>query len=94
VRVCGVLSPYDPTVCAAVLGNIASVDDREHNSAFVKLTGMTSLLLIRHAAHDVLGKRILGRTSGVHLNKAGRQQAEQLADRLSVLPIDAVFLVR
>ncbi len=52
---------------------------------------MTSLLLIRHAAHDVLGKRILGRTSGVHLNKAGRQQAEQLADRLSVLPIDAVF---
>jgi len=55
---------------------------------------MTSLLFIRHAAHDVLGKRILGRTSGVHLNKAGRQQAEQLADRLSVLPIDAVFLVR
>jgi len=52
---------------------------------------MTSLLLVRHAIHDMLGQRILGRTSGVHLNKAGRQQAEQLADTLSVLPIDAVY---
>jgi len=52
---------------------------------------MTTVLLIRHATHDVIGDKILGRTPGVHLNDLGRQQAEQLADVLSVLPIDAVY---
>jgi broad specificity phosphatase PhoE len=52
---------------------------------------MTSVLLIRHATHDVVGQKILGRTPGVHLNQLGRQQAEQLAGTLGVLPIEAVF---
>ena len=52
---------------------------------------MSSVLLIRHAAHDVVGQKILGRTPGVHLNDLGRQQAEQLADVLGALPIDAVY---
>jgi broad specificity phosphatase PhoE len=52
---------------------------------------MINVLLIRHATHDAIGRRILGRTPGVHLNDAGIRQAEQLAETLSVLPIDTVF---
>ena len=52
---------------------------------------MTDVLLIRHATHDLVGKKILGRTPGIHLSEVGRQQAAELAERLSVLPIDAVF---
>lgn len=52
---------------------------------------MTTFLLIRHAAHDYLGRAIAGRQPGVHLNEVGKQQAEQLAVRLSLLPIDAIY---
>ncbi|PYI81388.1 MAG: phosphoglycerate mutase [Verrucomicrobia bacterium] len=52
---------------------------------------MPNVLLIRHATHDVVGKKMLGRTPGIHLNESGRQQAEQLADTISVLPIEAVY---
>jgi len=51
----------------------------------------TNFLFIRHGAHDLLGKRIAGRQEGVHLNSLGEQQAGQLAERLSLLPIDAIF---
>jgi probable phosphoglycerate mutase len=52
---------------------------------------MTNVLLVRHAIFDALGKTILGRTPGVHLNESGKQQAEELAAALSVLPIDAIY---
>lgn len=52
---------------------------------------MTRFLFIRHGAHDLLFKRIAGRQPDVHLNEEGRRQAEQLAPRLSRLPIDAIF---
>lgn len=52
---------------------------------------MTNVLLIRHATHDAVGKRILGRTPGVHLNHSGQQQAEQLARTLARLPVDAIL---
>jgi probable phosphoglycerate mutase len=51
----------------------------------------TNFLFIRHGAHDLLGKRIAGRQAAVHLNTLGEQQAEHLAERLSLLPIDAVY---
>ena len=51
----------------------------------------TNFLFIRHGAHDLLGKRIAGRQAGVHLNQLGQQQAQRLAERLSLLPIDAVY---
>jgi probable phosphoglycerate mutase len=51
----------------------------------------TNFLFIRHGAHDLLGKRIAGRQPGVHLNSLGEQQAECLAERLSLLPIDAIY---
>jgi broad specificity phosphatase PhoE len=50
-----------------------------------------NVLLIRHATHDAVGKKILGRTPGIHLGHSGIQQAKYLAEVLSVLPIDAVY---
>jgi broad specificity phosphatase PhoE len=52
---------------------------------------MTNCLFIRHTAHDYLGNKIPGRLPGVHLNASGVKQAEQLGERLSVLPIDAIY---
>jgi broad specificity phosphatase PhoE len=52
---------------------------------------LTTFLLIRHAAHDYLGRAIAGRQPGIHLNEMGRRQAQQLATRLSSLPIDAIY---
>ena len=52
---------------------------------------MTKFLLIRHAAHDLLGKVLAGRAPGVHLNAQGKLEAERLADRLAVLSISAIY---
>ncbi|MBA3882923.1 MAG: histidine phosphatase family protein [Chthoniobacterales bacterium] len=52
---------------------------------------MTNFLFIRHAAHDYLGRAMAGRLPGVHLNDLGRAQARHLGEKLSLLPIDAVF---
>ncbi|MFN7116072.1 MAG: histidine phosphatase family protein [Saprospiraceae bacterium] len=52
---------------------------------------MTTFLLIRHAATDSVGQRLSGRTAGVHLNEAGRAQAQALAARLKDMPITAVY---
>ena len=40
---------------------------------------MTLVLLIRHALTEATGKRLSGRTPGLHLSEAGRAQAERLA---------------
>lgn len=52
---------------------------------------MTRFLLIRHATNSTVGKRFAGRMAGVHLNEEGQAQAQQLATRLSGLPIHAVY---
>jgi probable phosphoglycerate mutase len=43
---------------------------------------MSMLVLIRHAAHDDLGHRIVGRAPGVHLSPEGVRQAAALAGQL------------
>jgi probable phosphoglycerate mutase len=52
---------------------------------------MTRFLLIRHATNDTVGKLLAGRMPGVYLNEEGTAQALQLADRLSGLPIAAIY---
>jgi len=52
---------------------------------------VTLLLLIRHALTDATGKRLSGRTRGIHLSEAGRDQARVLASRLDPLPISAAY---
>jgi len=53
--------------------------------------GMTTFLLIRHALCDPVGRSIAGRQPGVHLNEAGKQQALALAERLSRVPLAALY---
>lgn len=52
---------------------------------------MTRFLLIRHATNNTIGKRFAGRMEGVHLNEEGQAQAQRLAERLSSLPIHALY---
>jgi probable phosphomutase (TIGR03848 family) len=52
---------------------------------------MTTILLIRHAETDALGKTITGWLPGAHLNRVGVTKAERLAARLKAVPITAVY---
>jgi probable phosphoglycerate mutase len=52
---------------------------------------MTTFLLVRHAAHGLLGRTLAGRMPGVHLSEEGKWQAEQLAQRLAHLTIRAIY---
>lgn len=52
---------------------------------------VTTFYLIRHGANDWIGKRIAGWTPGVHLNEAGRAQAQALAERLAREPIQQII---
>ena len=51
---------------------------------------MTTFHLIRHGAHDLLGRVLTGRMPGVALNEAGRAQAAGLAAALAGGGIAAV----
>jgi len=52
---------------------------------------MTTLVLARHGAHLLGGETIAGRSDGVHLSPLGVTQAQDLAARLSHLPIRAIY---
>lgn len=52
---------------------------------------MTSFLLVRHGAHDWLGRGIAGRMPGVALNAEGQAQAHQLVERLRERTIAAIY---
>jgi probable phosphomutase (TIGR03848 family) len=52
---------------------------------------MTTFLLIRHAATDLVDHTLAGRGPGVHLNDEGRRQAERLAVHLAREPIRAIY---
>lgn len=52
---------------------------------------MTNVLLIRHETHDLVDTKMLGHTSGIHLNDSGKRRAEQLAAQLSIFPIEAIY---
>lgn len=52
---------------------------------------MATIVLVRHATTAATGKRLGGWTPGVHLDDAGRDQAEATAERLAGLPVAAVY---
>jgi probable phosphomutase (TIGR03848 family) len=52
---------------------------------------VTTFLLIRHGSTDWVGKALAGRLPGVGLDAAGRNQAQQLANRLGSMPIAAIY---
>lgn len=53
--------------------------------------GATTLHLVRHAAHGLLGRVLAGRMPGVALTAEGTAQADALADALAGRPIRAVL---
>jgi probable phosphoglycerate mutase len=55
------------------------------------MTKITSLLLIRHATNDWVGKRLAGWTPGVHLNEEGVRQAAALAQQLADVSLAAIY---
>lgn len=52
---------------------------------------MKTILLIRHGENDSLGKFLPGHLSGIHLNEAGKTQANLVADSLKNWPITAII---
>ncbi|HJP65581.1 MAG TPA: MSMEG_4193 family putative phosphomutase [Actinomycetota bacterium] len=52
---------------------------------------MTLVLLVRHAQAETTGRRLTGRSLGIHLSETGLRQAQQLADRLIGVPLAAVY---
>jgi broad specificity phosphatase PhoE len=46
------------------------------------------LLLARHGATALTGKRLSGWLPGIHLSDEGRRQAERLAERLAPFPLE------
>lgn len=52
---------------------------------------MSTFYLVRHGENDLVGGAIAGRSPGVHLNAAGRQQAERLAEHLARRPLRHIF---
>jgi probable phosphoglycerate mutase len=51
----------------------------------------TTVFLVRHGAHDQLGKTLCGRMDGVTLSGEGRREAEALAARLRGEGLNAVY---
>jgi len=51
---------------------------------------MPTVFLLRHGLTAMTGPVLAGRTSGVHLDDRGREQAAAAAQRLAVLPLSAV----
>jgi probable phosphoglycerate mutase len=52
---------------------------------------VTTFLLLRHAAHDWLGRGIAGRLPGVSLNAEGERQAQELVARLGEVPLQDIY---
>ncbi|MDP9341382.1 MAG: MSMEG_4193 family putative phosphomutase [Actinomycetota bacterium] len=52
---------------------------------------MPILLLVRHALTDATGKRLSGWTPDVHLSERGREQAQELVERLAPVRISALY---
>jgi len=53
-------------------------------------TAATTFVLIRHGATDAIGRVLVGRTPGVHLNEAGRAEVRRLAAQITG-PVDAIY---
>jgi probable phosphoglycerate mutase len=52
---------------------------------------MTRILLIRHAATDLMSLQLCGHTPGISLSETGQQQADHLARALVHRPIEAIY---
>jgi probable phosphoglycerate mutase len=84
----------EPTRAPLNIASLARGDGKIAVAAHVptvSIARMAIFLLIRHAQNDWIDKRIAGWTPGVHLNDAGRRQADVLVERLARLPLAAIY---
>jgi probable phosphoglycerate mutase len=51
----------------------------------------TTVFLVRHAAHELIGRVLCGRMPGVRLGAEGRRQAERVAERLAREAVAALY---
>lgn len=51
----------------------------------------TLVLLVRHGETPTTGLLLPGRAPGLHLSERGRVQAERVAERLTGMPVDAIY---
>lgn len=51
----------------------------------------TTILLIRHGHTDAIGRRLVGRSPGVHLTERGRAEAGRLVETLRAQPISQIL---
>jgi probable phosphoglycerate mutase len=51
----------------------------------------TIVLLVRHGTTPTTGRKLPGRARGLHLADEGRRQAEAVAQRLSSVPLAAIY---
>ena len=52
---------------------------------------ITTVLLVRHGQTPTTGQLLPGRAPGLHLSETGREQADRVAQRLSELPLSALY---
>ncbi|MFP5313031.1 MAG: MSMEG_4193 family putative phosphomutase [Actinomycetes bacterium] len=55
------------------------------------VTHSTLILLVRHGQTPTTGTVLPGRAPGLHLSERGRAQADAVAERLSGLPVQAIY---
>jgi probable phosphomutase (TIGR03848 family) len=72
------------------VADVAS-DSAESASGDAPAPNPTRLVLARHAVTNQTGPLLSGRAPGIDLSEKGRGQADALADRLSALPVSAVY---
>jgi broad specificity phosphatase PhoE len=64
----------------------------EERAGTIGARGMTTtIFLVRHAAHELLGRVLTGRTPGVRLGELGRAQSQRLAGRLGREQVSALY---
>lgn len=52
---------------------------------------MTFFYFIRHGSTDTLGKVLTGRSTGIHLNSEGLEQARRLGERFKTMPVNFLY---
>lgn len=71
---------------------MAGLDERGHSGCVrYGRHPVSALFLIRHGLCDPVGRVIVGRSPGVHLNAEGRRQAARLACALADLQLGAIY---
>jgi probable phosphoglycerate mutase len=66
-------------------------DEQSGEAAARKPPPPVTLLLARHAVTEETGSMLSGRKPGIDLSEKGREQAAALGDRLSSLPLAAIY---